>query len=211
MVRSTDSTSRSDATASAASLSAASSGARERPRSVASVTFRTLPAADRGGVGPTTWVHRRRGRSSARFPDKLVPSVALMTQPVALVTGASRGLGLALAAGLAARGWALVIDARDRATLEHARQLLPAPVVALPGDVTDAAHREQLLRAADELGDLRLLVNNASTLGVSPLPTLATYPLDQLSEVFAVNVVAPLALVQAALPGCAPQVARSST
>ena len=89
-----------------------------------------------------------------------------------------------------------------RGTAQHSstRASSPAPVVALPGDVTDAAHREQLLRAADELGDLRLLVNNASTLGVSPLPTLATYPLDQLSEVFAVNVVAPLALVQAALP-----------
>jgi NAD(P)-dependent dehydrogenase (short-subunit alcohol dehydrogenase family) len=123
-----------------------------------------------------------------------------MTQPVALVTGASRGLGLALAAGLATRGWALVIDARDRVTLEHAHRLLPASVVALPGDVTDAGHREQLLRAADELGDLRLLVNNASTLGVSPLPTLATFPLDQLSDLFAVNVVAPLALIQAALP-----------
>jgi NAD(P)-dependent dehydrogenase (short-subunit alcohol dehydrogenase family) len=123
-----------------------------------------------------------------------------MTQPVAIVTGASRGLGRALAEGLAARGWALVIDARDGATLEHARRLFVGPVLALPGDVTDATHRRQLLHAADELGELRLLVNNASTLGANPLPTLATYPLDQLADVFAVNVVAPLALAQEALP-----------
>jgi NAD(P)-dependent dehydrogenase (short-subunit alcohol dehydrogenase family) len=79
--------------------------------------------------------------------------------------------------------------------------MLPAPVRALPGDVTDPAHRQALLHAAEELGELRLLVNNASTLGVSPLPPLAAYPLDELlHEVLTVNVVAPLALAQVALP-----------
>jgi NAD(P)-dependent dehydrogenase (short-subunit alcohol dehydrogenase family) len=121
-------------------------------------------------------------------------------RPVAVVTGASRGLGRVLACGLAAQGWALVIDARDATTLDQVRRALAAPVRALPGDVTDAGHRQTLLEAAAELGELRLLVNNASTLGVSPLPPLAAYPLDSLRAVLDVNVLAPLALTQAALP-----------
>jgi NAD(P)-dependent dehydrogenase (short-subunit alcohol dehydrogenase family) len=124
----------------------------------------------------------------------------MTNQPVALVTGASRGLGRALASGLAAHGWALVLDARDATALDQARRTLPTQVRAVPGDVTDPDHRQALLQAAEELGELRLLINNASTLGVSPLPPLAVYPLDRLSEVFTVNVVAPLAVVQAALP-----------
>jgi NAD(P)-dependent dehydrogenase (short-subunit alcohol dehydrogenase family) len=124
----------------------------------------------------------------------------MTTRPVALVTGASRGLGRALAAGLASRGWSLVIDGRGTPALEQARRELSAPVTAVAGDVVDASHREALVRAAGELGQLRLLVNNASTLGVSPLPRLTSYPLDELREVFEVNVVAPLALAQAALP-----------
>jgi NAD(P)-dependent dehydrogenase (short-subunit alcohol dehydrogenase family) len=120
--------------------------------------------------------------------------------PVAIVTGASRGLGLALARELAARGWRLVIDARGAEDLDRARAELAArtDVAALGGDVADARHREALVAAAGDRVDL--LVNNASVLGASPLPPLADYPLDELERVLAVNVLAPLALVQLALP-----------
>jgi NAD(P)-dependent dehydrogenase (short-subunit alcohol dehydrogenase family) len=118
--------------------------------------------------------------------------------PTAIVTGASRGLGLALARSLAERGWRLVIDARDGVALEQAAAGLPADVVALAGDVADPSHREALVAAAGEPVDL--LVNNASTLGASPLPPLAHYPLDELEQVYRVNALAPLALMQAALP-----------
>lgn len=126
--------------------------------------------------------------------------------PVALVTGASRGLGLALAHALTARGWDLVVDGRDAARLESARAALTAhpadgpAVVAVPGDVTDARHRAALADATAGLGGLDLLVNNASTLGPSPRPTLAAYPVDALAEVYRTNVLAPLALAQAVLP-----------
>jgi NAD(P)-dependent dehydrogenase (short-subunit alcohol dehydrogenase family) len=125
---------------------------------------------------------------------------------VAVVTGASRGLGEALAIGLARAGWSLVVDGRDPATLEAAvdriRAGAPAGVrvVALAGDITDEDHRHALTAAAFELGGLDLVVNNAGTLGTSPLPTLADYPLDDLRIAFEVNVVAPLAVVQDALP-----------
>jgi NAD(P)-dependent dehydrogenase (short-subunit alcohol dehydrogenase family) len=120
----------------------------------------------------------------------------------AIVTGASRGLGRALAAGLAAAGYAVVIDARDAAELEAARADLAArypdvAVTAVPGDVGDPAHRAALVGAA---GPVDLLVNNAGTLGASPLPALADYPLDALRDLFEVNVVAPVALTQALLP-----------
>jgi NAD(P)-dependent dehydrogenase (short-subunit alcohol dehydrogenase family) len=117
----------------------------------------------------------------------------------AIVTGASRGLGLALADSLADRGWRLVIDARDGAALEQAAARLRArtEVVALAGDVADPAHREALVGAADKID---LLVNNASTLGPSPLPPLARHPLDELEHVYRVNAIAPLALMQAVLP-----------
>jgi NAD(P)-dependent dehydrogenase (short-subunit alcohol dehydrogenase family) len=123
--------------------------------------------------------------------------------PVGIVTGASRGLGLALARSLAADGWTLVIDARGAAALEAARAELSgrgARVVAVPGDVSDAAHRADLVAAASELGRLDLLVNNASALGPSPQPNLADYPLDVLRDVYEANVVGPLALTQLALP-----------
>ena len=120
--------------------------------------------------------------------------------PTAIVTGASRGLGLALAGSLAERGWKLVIDARDGVALEQAAAGLRAhtEVVAVAGDVADAAHREALVAAAD--GTIAVLVNNASTLGASPLPPLARYPLDELEHVYRVNALAPLALMQAVLP-----------
>jgi NAD(P)-dependent dehydrogenase (short-subunit alcohol dehydrogenase family) len=122
------------------------------------------------------------------------------SQPVALLTGASRGLGLALARALAGRGWRLVVDARDPGPLEAARAELAerTEVVALAGDVADPAHRRALMAAAGDRLDA--LVNNASLLGPSPQPALAGYPLDVLERVLRVNAVAPLALVQLALP-----------
>jgi NAD(P)-dependent dehydrogenase (short-subunit alcohol dehydrogenase family) len=114
----------------------------------------------------------------------------------AIVTGASRGLGLALARGLAERGWRLVIDARDLPAVPV--ELAHAEVVALAGDISAAAHRRALVVAAGERIDL--LVNNASALGPSPLPALADYPLAALERVYRVNVLAPLALAQLARP-----------
>lgn len=125
---------------------------------------------------------------------------------VAIVTGASRGLGEALATGLAHGGWSLVVDGRDPDTLETAAARIRATaapgvrVLAVAGDITDEEHRHQLTAAAFELGGLDLVVNNAGTLGTSPLPSLADYPLDDLRIAFEVNVVAPLAVVQDALP-----------
>jgi NAD(P)-dependent dehydrogenase (short-subunit alcohol dehydrogenase family) len=118
----------------------------------------------------------------------------------AIITGASRGLGLALAEELAHRGWRLVIDARGAAELARAAEALSAltTVTALPGDVTDDWHRQALVDAAGERIDL--LVNNASTLGPSPQPRLARYCTTDLQRVYAVNVLAPLALIQLALP-----------
>jgi NAD(P)-dependent dehydrogenase (short-subunit alcohol dehydrogenase family) len=118
----------------------------------------------------------------------------------AIVTGASRGLGLALARELAGRGWRLVIDARDLPTVPV--ELARAEVVAIGGDVSAAAHRRSLVAAAGERVDL--LVNNASELGPSPLPALADYPLAALERVYRVNVLAPLALIQLALPSMPP-------
>jgi len=110
-----------------------------------------------------------------------------------------------LAAGLAERGWALVVDGRAGGALEEAARRLEASadgvvVAAVPGDVADRVHRGALVAAAHELGGLDLVVNNASVLGASPLPPLATYPLDELRATYEVNALAPLALIQEALP-----------
>jgi NAD(P)-dependent dehydrogenase (short-subunit alcohol dehydrogenase family) len=116
-------------------------------------------------------------------------------QPTALVTGASRGLGRALTADLAADGWRVVVDARHSEQLADAVAGL-AGVTTVPGDVADPAHRTALAEAVDDLGGLDLLVLNASLLGPSPQPELADYPLDVLEQVYRVNVLAPLGLVQ---------------
>lgn len=124
------------------------------------------------------------------------------SRPVALVTGASAGLGLALARGLAARGWVLILDARGEAALHQVAAELGqhTEVRAIPGDVAASEHREQLAAAARAHGRLDVLVNNASTLGPAPLPPLAAYPLDEFERVLQVNTVAPLGLAQLLLP-----------
>jgi NAD(P)-dependent dehydrogenase (short-subunit alcohol dehydrogenase family) len=125
-----------------------------------------------------------------------IPSVEGMN--TALITGASRGLGRALARELVRDGWRLVIDARDADALSAAAREIGGDVTAVAGDVTDPAHRADLVRAVD--GGLDLLVNNASTLGPTPMYRLAALPVTDLADTFATNVLAPLALIQDVLP-----------
>ena len=116
----------------------------------------------------------------------------------ALITGSSRGLGLALARQLAQKGWGLIIDARDPKALEQVRAELAGltKVIAIPGSVTDESHRKALAKSANKLGGLDALINNASFLGPSPQPSLLDYPLEALEQVYRTNVIAPLALIQ---------------
>ncbi len=116
---------------------------------------------------------------------------------IALVTGGSRGLGLALTRELGRRGWHVIVDARDGERLSAAVDGMPTGSVrSVPGDIADPDHRRALAGAVENAGGLDLLVNNASILGPSPQPRLADYPLDVLEQVYAVNTVAPLALFQ---------------
>src|SRR5690349_6707278 len=117
--------------------------------------------------------------------------------PTGIVTGASRGLGLALVRSLSDRGWQVVVDARGEGPLRLAGRDMSG-VVAVAGDVADRAHRAELIARAGERIDL--LVNNASLLGPSPQPALAAYPMAELRRVYEANVLAPLALTQLALP-----------
>ncbi len=126
--------------------------------------------------------------------------------PNALITGASRGLGRALAASLAERGWGLVIDARGAGELDAARREIDrgGTLVARAGDVVEPWHRDELRWASAGIGGLDVLVLNASTLGPSPRPSLDGYPLEELRRVIEVNAIAPLALVQDLLPALRP-------
>lgn len=127
--------------------------------------------------------------------------VNLETRPSAVITGGSRGLGRALARTLAQKGWNLVLTARNATALHslatELRQAAPEiQVHPLVGDVTDAAHRQEILKTVRQLGALKAVVNNASRLGPSPQPELLDYPLAALQQVYATNLLAPLALLQ---------------
>jgi NAD(P)-dependent dehydrogenase (short-subunit alcohol dehydrogenase family) len=120
---------------------------------------------------------------------------------VALITGASKGFGKALARELSARGWSLVLDARGAEALQQTVSALHGgPVVAVVGDVSSPDHRAELAAAVAQAGRLDLVVNNASRLGPSPQPELAEYPIDELARVYEVNVLAPIALTQLMIP-----------
>ncbi|MCC7448725.1 MAG: SDR family oxidoreductase [Anaerolineae bacterium] len=122
----------------------------------------------------------------------------MATQKTALITGASRGLGLALSRQLALQGWTLILDSRGADALDAARvELSPyTQVITITGDVADRAHQRALADAAQLVGGLDAVVNNASILGPSPQPPLLDYPLDVLEQVYRTNVIAPLAILQ---------------
>jgi NAD(P)-dependent dehydrogenase (short-subunit alcohol dehydrogenase family) len=141
------------------------------------------------------------------WPGGRIRTVEGMTEKTrtALITGASRGLGLALVRSLATDGWRLVVDARTGADLDAAvADLDPSAVVAVAGDVASEEHRLVLRRAVADLGGIDAVVHNASRLGPSPQPGLDAYPLDILRDVYAVNVFAPLRLTQLVLPHLRP-------
>lgn len=119
--------------------------------------------------------------------------------PVALITGGSAGLGLALTRALAGQGWTVLIDARDADRLRATAAGVDGDVIAVPGDIDDPVHRADLVAAVDRLGRLDLLVHNASTLGPVPLRPLSEVELTELAGAWAINVAAPFALTRALL------------
>jgi NAD(P)-dependent dehydrogenase (short-subunit alcohol dehydrogenase family) len=130
--------------------------------------------------------------------------------PTALITGSSAGLGRALAAALAANGWDLVITARGEpgladvsSSLTRTTASLGGSVLAISGDVADPRHRAELIQQISRTGRLDLLVNNASTLGPTPLRPLAHWQPSELDDVFRINFTAPFALTTALLPALA--------
>src|SRR5689334_16705915 len=125
------------------------------------------------------------------------------TAPTAIVTGASRGLGAALAHSLVEDGWSLVVDGRDPAALRAATGSA-RDTIAIAGDISDETHRDDLATAAASLGGIDLLVLNAGTLGPSPLPSLSRLRLGDLRATLEVNLVAQLGVVQALLPHLRP-------
>jgi NAD(P)-dependent dehydrogenase (short-subunit alcohol dehydrogenase family) len=126
--------------------------------------------------------------------------------PQAVITGASAGLGRALAVELAKQNWSLTIDARRPEPLERVADELAAltEVTALSGDVADEAHRSSLVAAAAGHGPVDLLINNASDLGGSPLPRLRDLEPTAYERLWQVNVVGPQQLVRALLPQLSP-------
>lgn len=117
---------------------------------------------------------------------------------MAVVTGGTAGLGLALVRGLVAEGWAVVTDGRSEGRFKEAS--FPEAVIPVVGDVTDAEHRAALVATVRELGRLDLLVHNASTLGPLPMRPLADVSVGDLQEVWRTNVGAPLVLTGELLP-----------
>ncbi len=137
------------------------------------------------------------------IPDATRAPIEGTPERVALITGASRGLGYTLAEFLARQRWTLIVNARHEKALVEATDRLQTEggrTVGVPGDVSSARHRRAIIAAVRRIGRLDLLVNNASELGTSPLPPLLDHPLPVLRRIFEVNVIAPIALVRAALP-----------
>lgn len=175
-------------------------------------TLRTRHSPDPSSPRPTYTECNEQNlvvnRAHLRLTDNHRKAMVMTSpkRPTALITGASRGLGLALAQQLATQGWTLIVDARGATQLLEATAALQphTNIIALPGDITDPAHRRLLAETARTLGGVDLLVNNASILGPSPQPALLDYPLDTLEQVYRTNVIAPLGLMQALHPHLRP-------
>jgi NAD(P)-dependent dehydrogenase (short-subunit alcohol dehydrogenase family) len=125
-------------------------------------------------------------------------STTRTTERVALVTGGSAGLGLALVSELARQGWRVVTDGRSEEKFKEAE--LPEGVTVVVGDLTDAGHRDRLRTEVERHGRLDLLVHNASTLGPLPMRPLSEVDIPDLTQVWRTNIGGPLVLTSALLP-----------